>query len=177
MREHVHHRHVVAWCGIAAAALGLAACGTTSYGSGASSTTRPPPGHSASSTVGTRTIDPVGAVLIGSNGRTLFYLSTETSTSIQCTGACTSTWTPYVVAKASSPTKPASVHGSLSTTTRPNGAMQVTFDGHPVYFYAGDSGPGQAKGLGIEGTWFVLSTTSSPGAQHTTTTTGTNYGY
>jgi len=174
----LHQRYGLTLCVVAAAALGLAACGTTSYGSGTTSTTRPPVGHSSSSTVGSRTIAPVGAVLIGSNGRTLYYLSTETSTAIQCTGACTSTWTPYVVAKASSPTKSASVHGSLSTTTRPNGAMQVTFNGHPVYFYAGDSGPGQAKGQGVQGTWFVLSTASSPGAQNTTTTTtGTNYGY
>ena len=177
MRERLHRRYVVTVCGVAAAALGLAACGTTSYGSGTPSTSSPP-AVATSPTVASRTIAPVGAVLIGSNGRTLYYLSTETSTSITCTAACTSRWTPYVVAKASTPTGSAAVHGSSSTTTRPNGAVQVTFDGHPVYFYAGDSGPGQARGQGVQGTWFVLSTVSSPGPQDTTTpTAGTNPGY
>lgn len=170
-------RHVATWCGAAAAALGLAACGS-SPGSSAPTTTPPTAAPTASWTVATRTIAPVGAVLTASNGRTLYYLSTETSTSIRCTGGCTSTWTPYVVAKAASPTKAAAVHGTLSTTTRPNGATQVTFDGHPVYLYAGDSRPGQANGQGADGTWFVLKTTFvTPPPQSTTTTTGTNYGY
>ena len=71
-----------------------------------------------------------------------------------CTGACATAWPPLAP-----PVKaPAGVHlpGPLGLITRPNGVKQVTLNGYPLYFYAGDKAPGQATGNGIEGSWHVI---------------------
>jgi predicted lipoprotein with Yx(FWY)xxD motif len=44
----------------------------------------------------------------------------------------------------------------LGTTRRPNGKLQVTYNGHPLYSYVGDSAAGQATGEGSDGTWYVV---------------------
>ncbi len=167
--RHVRRMSVGAIGVVAAAALGLSACGSTT--GSATPTTQPP--HSPS-TVSSATISGLGPVLTGSNGRTLYYLSAESSTSFQCTGGCTSTWHPYLVASTVTPTEASGVAGQVATTTRPEGTTQVTFNGHPVYFYQGDSAKGQANGQGISGVWYVLRTTAASGPP--TSTTGP-YGY
>jgi predicted lipoprotein with Yx(FWY)xxD motif len=48
----------------------------------------------------------------------------------------------------------------IGTTTRTDGKTEVTYDGHPLYYYVGDSGPGQTHGQGLDqfgGGWYVLS--------------------
>lgn len=172
MGMHVRIRRMSAILVVAGAALGLSACGSS-----AATSTSPPKAKSgaASPVIGSTDIASLGSVLTGAGGRTLYYLSTETSSSIQCTGTCTSIWPPYVVAVGVAPKVATGVKGAVSTTTRPNGTTQVTYDGHPVYYYAGDSASGQAHGQDADGTWFVLgagSRTVTPPA--TTTTTGGN---
>jgi predicted lipoprotein with Yx(FWY)xxD motif len=57
------------------------------------------------------------------------------------------------------------VSGTLGTILRPDGSTQTTFDGHPLYTYAGDSGPGQDTGNGITlygGVWHQIDTPGSP---------------
>lgn len=83
-------------------------------------------------------------------------------------------WMPYVVASGTTPTKASGVVGQVSTTPRPGGAMQVTFDGHPVYFYEKDSAQGQATGQGTDGAWFVLH--ASP-KRASASAAGSSYGY
>jgi predicted lipoprotein with Yx(FWY)xxD motif len=46
--------------------------------------------------------------------------------------------------------------GKIGFITRPNGVRQVTLNGYPLYFYAADKAPGQAKGNGIQGSWHVI---------------------
>jgi predicted lipoprotein with Yx(FWY)xxD motif len=97
-----------------------------------------------------------GRVLASSRGLTLYYYSEDkphSGTSV-CTGACATAWPPLAA-----PVKaPAGVRlpGRLGVITRPNGVKQVTLNGYPLYFYAGDKAPGQAKGNGIEGSWHVI---------------------
>jgi predicted lipoprotein with Yx(FWY)xxD motif len=44
----------------------------------------------------------------------------------------------------------------LSTVDNPSGGLQLTYDGWPLYTFAGDSGPGQANGEGVGGVWFAM---------------------
>jgi hypothetical protein len=58
----------------------------------------------------------------------------------------------------------------VATIARPDGTTQVTYKGHPLYYYQGDTAPGTDKGQGVGGTWFVLSTSNSTPASSPTTT-------
>jgi predicted lipoprotein with Yx(FWY)xxD motif len=96
----------------------------------------------------------VGTVLDTAKGLTLYYNTREQGGKIVCTGSCAQTWPPFP-APGGAPALPAGVQGSFGTVTRPDGGRQLTFDGFPLYTYAGDTGPGQATGQGIQGIWFA----------------------
>ena len=92
----------------------------------------------------------LGTVLVDLKGLTLYHLSGESSTMIQCTGGCAGVWPPLLAQGGKLPlADPALVH-SLGTVKRPDGGVQVTFNGMPLYTYVGDTAPGQANGQGIE---------------------------
>ena len=92
----------------------------------------------------------VGTVLVDTKGFTLYHLAGESDMMIQCTGGCASVWPPLLAPGGKLPlADPALVH-SLGTVKRPDGGVQVTYKGLPLYTYAGDSRPGQANGQGIE---------------------------
>jgi len=93
----------------------------------------------------------VGTVLVDTKGFTLYHLSGESSMMIQCTGGCASVWPPLLAPGGKLPLADPALAHSLGTVKRPDGGVQVTYKGLPVYTYAGDSGPGQANGQGIEG--------------------------
>jgi hypothetical protein len=70
--------------------------------------------------------------------------------------------------------------------TRPDGTKQVTINGYPVYYYAGDKAPGQVTGNGAGGTWHVIKvkktsastgTTATPSTKPTATAPAGGYGY
>ncbi len=122
--------------------------------------------------VGSAAIASLGSVITGPSGRTLYYLNTETIRSITCTGACASAWPPLLVPTGSTVTHAAGVAGTLATVVRPDGTSQVTVNGHPSYYYSGDTTTGQANGQGVHGTWFVLMSGSSVGSGSSTTSTG-----
>ena len=111
---------------------------------------------------------PLGAtVLIDAQGMTLYSLSAEQGGKFICTStACTQVWHPLI---ASGGTPSGSV-GSLGTVKRPDGAVQVTYKGMPLYTFAGDR-PGEAKGQGLKdvGTWSAVTVSSqaSSGASGT----------
>ena len=149
-------------CGAGAAggAYGTPAGGSTT-GSTAGSTTGGSQAMPASPSSGPATVlktesTHVGQVLASSRGLTLYYYGEDkpgSGTSV-CTGACATAWPPLAA-----PVKaPAGVHlpGPLGVITRPNGVKQVTLNGYPLYFYAGDKAPGQAAGNGLEGSWHVI---------------------
>jgi predicted lipoprotein with Yx(FWY)xxD motif len=48
------------------------------------------------------------------------------------------------------------VQHDLGVTTRTGGAKQVTYGGHPLYYFSGDTAPGQTKGQGVDGVWFLI---------------------
>ena len=115
-----------------------------------------PPAASASTgmTLKATTIRGV-AVLTNAHGLTLYYFVPDTSTASKCTGSCTAYWPPV----AGAPKAGAGVTGRLGTITRPGGGVQATYDGHPLYTYVGDNGPGQASGNNIDlngGFWYEV---------------------
>jgi predicted lipoprotein with Yx(FWY)xxD motif len=93
-------------------------------------------------------------VLTNAKGLTLYSLSVEKKGKFICTGACTRTWFPLLVARGTKPKGPV----KLGTVKRPEGKIQVTFRGLPLYTFDGDSAKGQAKGEGFRdvGTWHAV---------------------
>lgn len=93
-------------------------------------------------------------VLTNTRGLTLYSLSVEKNGRFICTGSCTNTWSPLLVARGTAPKGPV----KLGTVKRPEGKIQVTFKGLPLYTFDGDSAKGQAKGEGFKdvGTWHAV---------------------
>jgi predicted lipoprotein with Yx(FWY)xxD motif len=96
----------------------------------------------------------VGGVMLLTNakGLTLYWFAPDTSTRSACYGSCAAYWPPVTGTPSAAP----GVTGSLGTITRTGGALQATYDGHPLYTYIGDSGPGQASGNNLNlngGVW------------------------
>jgi predicted lipoprotein with Yx(FWY)xxD motif len=122
-----------------AATLVLAACGSS--GGGSTSTTSAP--ATTGTAVSVKSIDGMN-VLVDSQGKALYAAQQETGTKLLCTmSACTSFWKPLTTTS-SKPTA-GSGAGTIGTVKRPDGTMQVTVGGKPVYTFAEDS-PGKLGG-------------------------------
>ena len=110
----------------------------------------------STSTISLRTTA-VGKVLVAANGRTL-YLFTADKGKSTCYGQCAAYWPPLFADK---PTVGAGLKASmLGTTKRRDGKLQVTYAGHPLYFFAQDKKAGQINGQGFVhfgGAWWVVS--------------------
>lgn len=93
-------------------------------------------------------------VLTNTKGLTLYTLSGEKNGKFICTGPCTKTWPPLLVAAGTTPKGPV----ALGTIKRPEGKTQVTYKGAPVYTFSGDSKKGEANGEGIKdvGVWHAV---------------------
>jgi predicted lipoprotein with Yx(FWY)xxD motif len=165
----------------------LAACGSSSSSSnGSTAAAVPAPSNSGGGTavVKTASVSSLGgSVLVDAQGLTLYHLSGEQNGKWICTSAaCVKVWHPLAAPSSGAPS--GSV-GSLGTTLRPGGAMQVTFKGMPLYSFAGDTKPGEAKGQGIKdvGVWTAVTpngaTAAKPAAATTTpsSSSGGGYGY
>ncbi|MBV8257741.1 MAG: hypothetical protein JO073_07975 [Actinobacteria bacterium] len=114
-----------------------------------------------------------GTVLVDSAGATL-YMYAHDSRKSACYGACASTWPPLLTTGL--PSVASGLKASLlGTTKRTDGKLQVTFAGHPLYRFSGDSSSGQANGQGMGGVWFALTPTGSK-AQSAGTQTPPSYG-
>ncbi|HEY2354406.1 MAG TPA: hypothetical protein VGH79_05865 [Gaiellaceae bacterium] len=96
-----------------------------------------------------------GKVLATSSGRTLYLYTPDPKGKTVCTGTCAQTWPPLMTS--AKPVAGTGVHQALlGTTKRSNGKLQVTYNGHPLYRYVGDSAAGQANGENVDGIWFVV---------------------
>jgi predicted lipoprotein with Yx(FWY)xxD motif len=109
-------------------------------------------------------------ILVNLRGRTLYHLSVEKNGRFVCTGACVATWRPLVVPAGTKPTGAA----RLGTIKRPEGKLQVTYRGLPLYTFANDARPGDVKGEGLKdvGVWHAAVVGTAPATSTTTTTTG-----
>jgi predicted lipoprotein with Yx(FWY)xxD motif len=152
-----------------------AACGSSSSGTSASPGKSQPAGTSSSSAsaaaviVSAKNVLGAGTILVNGNGQTLYMLTSEKGGKITCTddNGCTKIWPDTELPKGvTSATAGSGIQPSLLGTVKSSdGALYVTYHGWPLYTYAGDGGPGQAQGEGINsfgGTWYVLNASGNP---------------
>jgi len=126
----------------------------------------------------------LGSTLVAANSKTLYMFAHDTSTKSTCSGSCASYWPPLVTT--GKPKAGPGAHAALlGTTHRADGTLQVTYHGHPLYFFVNDKKAGATSGEGLKafgGKWFALSPAGSkivPAGTTTTTptTTTTSGGY
>jgi predicted lipoprotein with Yx(FWY)xxD motif len=115
---------------------------------------------------------PLGKVLVDSRGHSLYLFAHDKTTKSTCYGTCATDWPPFL----------ASIRPHLGTgvktsllglTKRKDGRMQVTYHGHPLYFFFLDKSAGQTKGQGLNffgGEWYVLGANGLKVEQHSSTT-------
>jgi predicted lipoprotein with Yx(FWY)xxD motif len=155
---------LTAACGTTAPDAG-AAYGTTSAVTPSSSASGSPSGPAASvsgapmisaKAVLTVRKTKIGYVLATGTGLTVYWYGKDAKggKTSACTGGCATAW-PAVTG---TPAAAAGVKlsGKLGTITRPDGIVQATYNGYPLYTYSGDTGPGLASGNGAGGVWHVI---------------------
>ncbi len=167
----------------------LTACGSSSSSSSSNTTSSAastqPAAQTSSSSSSTAVVksasNSLGTILVDSQGMTLYHLSGEVNGKFICTSsACLGVWHPLI---APSTGAPGGV-GLLGTVKRPEGTLQVTYKGTPLYTFTGDRKSGETKGQGIKdvGTWSAVTTSSasSPAASTSSSSEssgGGAYGY
>jgi len=146
---------------VPAAAAGLAALAACSSSSSSSSSS--PAGSSSASgaaaaaAVGLKTADIGGVtVLTNAKGFTLYSFAPDTATKLACNGACATAWPPQMAS--------AAVKSPYATIKRSDGSTQLTYNGHPLYTFTGDTAPGTASGNGVNafgGLWHEVPASGS----------------
>jgi predicted lipoprotein with Yx(FWY)xxD motif len=106
-----------------------------------------------------------GRVLVDARGQSVYLFEKDEAGESYCTGACAAVWPPLETS--TKPSAGAGVQsGALGTIKREDGDMQVTFHGHPLYYYAADaSTPGKTKGEDIDqfgAGWYLVSAHGDP---------------
>jgi predicted lipoprotein with Yx(FWY)xxD motif len=168
-------RMLLALLAVAAAAAVLAACSSSATSSAGSSSSSSSPAAATGGSLKTATIG--GAtVLTSASGFTLYSFAPDTPTKSNCNGTCAQNWPPV-----KGPATASGVTGTFGTIKRSDGSVQATFDGHPLYAFAGDSAPGQAKGNGLNaagGLWHEVTTSgTAPAGSSSSGSGGGGYGY
>jgi predicted lipoprotein with Yx(FWY)xxD motif len=156
---------------LAVAAIAIAGCGGDSdsspsggaYGGGGSSTNAgsEQTGGStggAAAVVSLGNVSELGAVLVDSNGMTIYDFHKDKGGESSCYGACAEAWPPLVTAGEPRVDNGASA-SKLGTTERDDGTLQVTYAGHPLYTFVQDRKPGEANGNDVSAfgaEWYAL---------------------
>ena len=147
----------------AAAALVVAGCGGASHGSGSGNTASAGKANGAAAASGAAALrvitDPkLGKIIVDATGRTLYDFVIDKGTTSVCYSACASLWPPYTTTG-----RPVAGKGVMAkligTTKRRDGASEVTYAGHPLYYYAPDRARGQITGQALNqfgAPWYAL---------------------
>jgi predicted lipoprotein with Yx(FWY)xxD motif len=163
--------------GAAATAVLVAACASgtsSSTGAAAGSSSAPAApaasgsaaaaGDSSSGASVIKTATASGAtILTDGSGRAVYLWAKDSGGMSACSGACAGAWPP-VTASGTVTAQGSAKASDLGTITRSDGTKQVTYDGHPLYYFSGDSGPGMAAGQGNDGfgaKWWLVAPTGS----------------
>jgi predicted lipoprotein with Yx(FWY)xxD motif len=101
----------------------------------------------------------LGKVLVNGDGLTLYIFTADSGGSSSCYDSCATNWPPLLGTAVPGAGLDA---GMLGTTERTDGTSQVTFNGMPVYLFAGDSAAGDVNGQGVGGKWFVVGADGKP---------------
>ncbi len=96
-----------------------------------------------------------GSILTDSADMTLYLYTSDLPNTSNCYNACATNWPPLLTNGA--PTSGMGVNSSmLGTTMRTDGTTQVTYNGWPLYYFAGDKAAGDTNGEGKGGVWYVI---------------------
>jgi predicted lipoprotein with Yx(FWY)xxD motif len=102
-----------------------------------------------------------GRILVDGQGRTLYLFTRDRGAKSRCYGACARAWPPFLAAADAAPRAAGGANpAKLGTTARRGGTTQVTYAGHPLYYYVNDRKPGQILCQDVVefgGTWLVVS--------------------
>ena len=139
------------------AALLLSACGGSSPSTAAAT---PSSAQASGTTIAVANEAQLGKpILVDGRGMTVYLFVADTGTSSTCYTSCATIWPPVLTTGA-----PQAGTGAdkslLGTTTRTDGGVQVTYAGHPLYYFLKDKAPGDDKGQGVNGfgaLWWVMS--------------------
>ena len=153
-----------ALCLLAALAIGVAGCGSgDSTGPGEEPVANTEPSNAAITVVETAKVGGLGTILVDADGRVLYDFHQDRRTnylgiSSACYGACAKGWPPLLTGG-----EPQAESGVLAAKLgilkRKDGTLQVTYFGHPLYTYVGDTEPGEASGNDVKafgGKWSAL---------------------
>jgi predicted lipoprotein with Yx(FWY)xxD motif len=131
-------------------ALVVAACGgsSSSHSSNSAASSTPSSTNASATSVMVKTAhSSAGSYLVGPSGKALYLWVADKNGKSVCSGACAKVWPPLTTTG-----KPAASGGAMSadlgTITRSDGTKQVTYKGHPLYYYAADTSAGQTTGQG-----------------------------
>ncbi len=173
----MRHPSIFAATTLAVAGLAVAGCGSSGSSSSSKTESGSNPATSASTTSTsaaatgagggtaiTTEHTPLGTVLAaGPKHLTVYLFAADTGSTSTCSGACAQVWPPVTTTSAPKAEGEA-VAGDLGTTNRSEGAKQVTYKGHPLYWYVSDSKAGETTGQGVQSfgaAWWVLSPSGS----------------
>jgi predicted lipoprotein with Yx(FWY)xxD motif len=123
----------------------------------------PPPGVVLSAN-GTAQL---GTVVIDGEGYTLYRYERDTANppAATCADECATTWPPVLAEPGAPLTLEGVQEAAVGTVTRPDGAVQLTLGGWPLYRFTGDPQPGATTGQGAGGTWFAVTPDGGKAAQ------------
>ena len=147
------------FAGAMVASVLVAACGSSSPSTSAS----PSP---AAATIAVATNTKLGQILVDGKGITVYLFVKDTGPSSTCYTSCAQVWPP-VLTSGPPQAGTGAAASLLGTTTRTDGKVEVTYAGHPLYYFVSDKQPGDATGQGVDnfgGLWWVL--TPSGAARH-----------
>jgi len=156
----------------------VAGCGSGSSSnastSGGSAMKRP----AQAVTVKTANASGLGTILVDGQGRTIYLFQRDTGPTSTCSGACIDAW-PAVTTHGTPSAAGGVAAGKLAVTKRSDGTMQVTYAGHPLYYYEGDAAAAETNGQGLNAfgaPWYVIGTNGSAITTQTTSG-GSSRGY
>jgi predicted lipoprotein with Yx(FWY)xxD motif len=166
--------------GIAAIAIGAAACSSSASSGAAPAAPSSAPGSASGSAAANHALKTamIGGVSVVTNagGFTLYSFAPDTSSTSKCNGACAQIWPPVSGPASAGP----GVTGTLATITRSDGSKQATYDGHPLYTYVADTAPGQANGNNLNangGVWHEVTASGTAAPATMPSSAGGGNGY
>lgn len=146
-------------------ALGLGACaaddaattttaGTTTTTAAVTTTEAPEAGADTISIASSS----LGDILQDGEGRTLYLFNPDAQGDPTCYDDCAAAWPAFTEEVTAGDGVDASL---LGTATRTDGAVQVTYNGWPLYYFSGDAAPGDTNGQGLNDIWWVVDATGT----------------
>jgi predicted lipoprotein with Yx(FWY)xxD motif len=100
----------------------------------------------------------LGSMLVGYNGKTVYTFTKDKAASSSCYDQCAANWPPYILGPEDNAqnVKLGVATEKVGTITRNDGSIQMTYEGHPLYFFVGDKAQGDTNGQNVNKSWFVV---------------------